>query len=436
MPRSLFGRLAAMLVGLVMVSQLFTLGLLHYNWRHQMAQQISEEVIDALADLESTLANMNADERALYLDAYNRPFSINLLPRTAARPPINHQPLDGDLDALLIHLKADGLAFNDVRFQLLPKPLLWLQINMLNEPHWLVIPIGSPQPQLRTTLSLAVLGFSAIAVVAAFFFAWYLNRPLKQLISAARQLTQGEHPAPLPEGKMRETRSLAKTFNSMTQALQQAETDRRVMLAGISHDVRTPLTRLRLGVEMMQDNSLREGMLTDIDDIDRIVRQFRDFIAGEPEEQAQVCDLNELLRDTQDRYQRQGLMLQIQPAVDIPLVKVHPLAIQRLLTNLIDNARLYGAPPIEITIKQIDARLILQVRDHGQGIPSHMILTLMQPFTRLDPARRADGGSGLGLAIVRRIADAHRAELQVSNHPAGGLLVSIAFPIATQAQNA
>ncbi|WP_137938665.1 ATP-binding protein [Chitinivorax sp. B] len=436
MPRSLFGRLALMLVGLVVASQLFTLALLNYNWRHLMAEQVSEEVMDALADLESSLANMTLDERALYLDAYNRPFSINLLPTIAARPPADSHPLPGDLNALVARLRTDGLVFSDQRYTVQPKPLLWLQISMLNEPHWLIIPLGRPQPGLRTTLSLAVVGFSALALIAAFFFAWYLNRPLKRLISAARQLALGQHPAPLPEGGMRETRSLALTFNSMTTALQQAETDRRVMLAGISHDVRTPLTRLRLGVEMMSDDSLRDGMLTDIDDIERIVRQFRDFIAGEPEEPAQHCDLNELLRETRDRYQRQGLSLATELAPDAPWIKVHPLAIQRMLTNLIDNARLYGSPPIELSSHVEGGRLILRLRDHGPGVPAELIPTLLQPFTRLDPARRADGGSGLGLAIVKRIVEAHGANLKVSNHSAGGLLITVAFPIAPSAQNA
>lgn len=427
LPRTLFGRLALLVVGLVIVSQVFTLGLLGYSRAQLVARQLSEQAIDALAELESALDQASADERAVYLDLYNRPYSINLLPIATAHPPVQTPDEDHFASFLAERLVADHVSFTDARFQNTPKRVLWIKVSMLGDWYWLTVPLGEDGGQLRWTFLTAVLGFGAVALAGAFVFAWYLNRPLKRLAEAARQLAQGKYPERLSERGVKETRTLAQSFNRMSTALEQAEDDRRIMLAGISHDVRTPLTRLRLGVEMMSDDSLRDGMLTDLGDIERIVRQFRDFIGGEPEEAVDATDLNVLVTDVCQRYRREGVPIDTHLAGELPLLSARPLSMQRLLSNLIDNARRYGAPPLELSTGQADGRVWLAVRDHGPGVPKDAISQLTQPFVRLDPARQADGGSGLGLAIVKRIVDVHGATLWLHNHAEGGFEARITF---------
>jgi two-component system osmolarity sensor histidine kinase EnvZ len=298
---------------------------------------------------------------------------------------------------------------------------------MVGERYWLVIPLGSTEPPMGSTTLLLSATFSLLALAAAFAFTWLINRPLQRLTRSAATVAAGKHPEPLPEDGPRELHTLAASFNHMTGALQQAEQERRIMLAGISHDVRTPLTRLRLGVEMMQDESLRAGMLTDTEDIERIVRQFHDFIAGEPDEPASPQQLNRLILAMVERYQRDGLEIATELADDLAPLTLKPLALQRVLGNLIDNARRYGQPPIVIRSLQQADTVCLQVIDHGAGIAAADIERMQQPFTRGDAARQADGGSGLGLAIVRRICQRNAIALNYSRPQHGGLCVELSL---------
>ena len=425
LPRSLFGRLALLLMSLMLVSQLFTLGLLRFSHQQIEAQQLAEQVIDTLAELETALQGFAPDERVAFLALRHRPYSINLEPAAEVMPPSASPWQHPHAERVLQSLAGFGMVVDAARLQTKPKQQIWLPIRMLGEPYWLVIPLGTPPPRMGSTLLLLIGGFSLLALAAAFIFTWLINRPLQQLTRAAGTLAAGRHPEPLPEQGVREIHTLASGFNQMTHALKQAEDERRVMLAGISHDVRTPLTRLRLGVEMMQDDSLRDGMLTDLDDIERIVRQFRDFVAGEPDEPQEPLLLNELILSMAERYRRDGLDIATRLATDLPAVAARPLALQRVLGNLIDNARRYGRPPVELLTRRQNDRVELTVTDHGDGIDESEIDHLQQPFTRGDAARQADGGSGLGLAIVRRICEHDGIGLSFSRPPAGGLAVTL-----------
>ncbi len=374
-------------------------------------------MIDTLAELETALQGFAPDERVAFLALRHRPYSINLEPAAEVMPPNASPWQHPHAERVLQSLASFGMVVQSARLQIQPKQQIWLPIRMLGEPYWLVIPLGTPPPRMGRTLLLLIGGFSLLALAAAFIFTWLINRPLQQLTRAAGTLAAGRHPEPLPEQGVREIHTLASGFNQMTHALKQAEDERRVMLAGISHDVRTPLTRLRLGVEMMSDDSLRDGMLTDIADIEHIVQQFRDFIAGDPDEAANQIELNELLQAIAERYQRDGL------------------ALQRVLGNLIDNARRYGRPPIIISTRIQGQQLLIAIDDHGDGIPADQIEQLQRPFTRGDAARQADGGSGLGLAIVRRICERDGIKVAFGSNQQGGLRVELTLHLPAGKKN-
>ncbi|MFO1379174.1 MAG: ATP-binding protein [Chitinivorax sp.] len=427
LPRSLFGRLALLLISLTLACQLFTLGMLRYSHQRLESRQLAEQVIDTLAELESALQGFSADERVAFLTLRNRPYSINLQPLDEVMPPAPGTELSPAAERLIDRLHEYGIHVVDARMQIQPKQQLWLPIRMVGERYWLVIPLGSTEPPMGSTTLLLSATFSLLALAAAFAFTWLINRPLQRLTRSAATVAAGKHPEPLPEDGPRELHTLAASFNHMTGALQQAEQERRIMLAGISHDVRTPLTRLRLGVEMMQDESLRAGMLTDTEDIERIVRQFHDFIAGEPDEPASPQQLNRLILAMVERYQRDGLEIATELADDLAPLTLKPLALQRVLGNLIDNARRYGQPPIVIRSLQQADTVCLQVIDHGAGIAAADIERMQQPFTRGDAARQADGGSGLGLAIVRRICQRNAIALNYSRPQHGGLCVELSL---------
>jgi two-component system osmolarity sensor histidine kinase EnvZ len=222
---------------------------------------------------------------------------------------------------------------------------------------------------------------------------------------------------------------LGHTFNQMLHDLNLNEEERSTMLAGLSHDLRTPLTRLRLGVEMMQDDSLRDGMGQDLDDMEHMVQQFIDYIRSEREETQKSVSLNEIIHAICDRYSRRQVTISTSLDPSLPLQQLKPIATERMLSNLLDNAIRYAKPPFEIKTQRIGNEVILTISDHGPGIPEQSKEELLKPFVRLDKARLADGGSGLGLSIVERTVKQHHATLSLNNRTEGGLAVEIRYPL-------
>lgn len=399
-----------------------------YHRQSLIGAEISERANDLLTDLGDTLEGLSLDEQRRWILATARPYTMHVVPLDSAE----HPPEDSRSTllgrAIASRLRERIVSATEVREEGGSNPKLWVHVDVLNEPYWLVIPLtrlrANPTWEFALSASLLV----CAVLVAAAVFAWRINQPLRQLRLAAARLGRGEKPEPLPETGPLEVRELSASFNRMLGDLDINARERSVMLAGISHDLRTPLARLRLGVAMMYDTSLQGGMEQDVEDIERILQQFIDFARGDEGEAVCDIDLITLARGIAERYARTGVRLALDFADDLPLIAGRPLALSRALTNLIDNAKRYGAEPVTLLLSASENEISLSVRDHGKGIPPEKIAEALKPFHRLDSARRADGGSGLGLAIVERIVRLHSGHLTLSNCADGGLNASIRLP--------
>ncbi|MGA7986528.1 MAG: ATP-binding protein, partial [Burkholderiales bacterium] len=222
----------------------------------------------------------------------------------------------------------------------------------------------------------------------------------------------------------RELRTVADAFNRMTRDLASMERERAMVLAGISHDLRTPLARLRLGLEILGgERATAEGMATDIDEIDAVIGQFLDFARGEHEGQA-VRDLDALAAEVVEGYVRRGKQVSLERG-NVPPLRFAQMALRRALANLIDNALRYAGEPVLVRTRRERGATLIEVLDRGPGIPAAEAERLKQPFTRLDSSRGGVGGSGLGLAIVERVARAHGGRLDLLPRDGGGLLVRL-----------
>jgi len=212
--------------------------------------------------------------------------------------------------------------------------------------------------------------------------------------------------------------------------------DRTAMVGAISHDLRTPLARLRLGVEMSaRDEALRSGMVADLEEMDRIIGQFLDFARDDATAALEVGDLNRVICSTVDRYARLGKDVRFHAGA-LPPMPLRPTALSRLASNLIDNALAYGAPPVEVATSTRGGQAVIDVADRGPGVPSAEVERLKQPFTRADASRtRSDGaaGAGLGLAIVDRIARLHGGTFDLLAREGGGTLARVALPLPSAA---
>ena len=298
--------------------------------------------------------------------------------------------------------------------------------------YWLRIPLSSFDETRVSPLVFYLVLIGVLSVVGGALFANWLNRPLKELDVAARRVARGEFPQPVRERGASEIIAVTRTFNHMSRGIQQLEQDRSLLMAGISHDLRTPLTRIRLAAEMMPESEdyLAEGIISDVNDMNAIIDQFIEFVRLDQEENTELTDLNELIeavvRSVPDNWQTPvDLALG-----SLPSVPVRPVSIKRVLMNLLENAERYGQSQIRVSSGYDAQRELVwfSIEDDGPGIPAEQIETLFQPFMQGDKARGGQG-SGLGLAIIKRIVDRHSGQVQLSNREHGGLCARVTLPI-------
>lgn len=293
---------------------------------------------------------------------------------------------------------------------------------------WLAL----PRERLERKLPLQWLGWGAAVLLLSLAGAWLIvfliTRPLRALETAARKVGAGETPPPLPEHGPQEITAVTAAFNQMSANLRQLEDDRRLLLAGISHDLRTPLTRLRMETELsVAEPEARAGMAADIEEMDRTIGQFLDFArpqdsAGTP---AEPTDLDALLNDIAGRY---GDRVRRPASADFSkLAAARPEALRRAIINLIENALRHAgtAEPVDLTLTQAGNEIVIAIEDRGPGIASGEIERLKLPFTRGETARTGASGAGLGLAIVERIVRAQHGRLELLPRDGGGLSAQI-----------
>jgi two-component system osmolarity sensor histidine kinase EnvZ len=256
---------------------------------------------------------------------------------------------------------------------------------------------------------------------------------LHALPHAALEIGRGRTPPPIEESGPDEIATLARAFNQMNTDLARLDSDRALILAGVSHDLRTPLARLRMGIEMIApadaDRATRDGMVADVEEMDQTIGQFLDFARETGGEAPQETDLAALLDDLAAQYARRGVTIETDLAA-LPPLRIRPKALRRAVANLIDNARNHARheQPVRLALQRDKDDICIDVCDRGPGIPSEEVERLKKPFTRLESARSNTSGAGLGLAIVERIARSHGGSLHLLPREGGGLVARISLP--------
>ena len=302
----------------------------------------------------------------------------------------------------------------------------WVSFFIEEDEYWVML----PRERVERQLALQWAGWGAfvlfMALAAAYIIVFRLRRPLAELTGAAREIGRGHIPAPIEESGPEEIETVARAFNQMTRDLARLDEDRALILAGVSHDLRTPLARLRLGIEMSgTDETLRHGMAADIEEMDRIITQFLDFARAAAGEPLKPVDLGEMARDIAQHYRDTGHVIETE--IDpVPTIEVRVMAIRRSISNLLDNAYRYGQKEVCLRVRAQDkTNILIEVLDRGPGIPVDEVERMKQPFTRMENARTNAGSSGLGLAIVERIARMHGGRFDLLPREGGGLIARI-----------
>lgn len=306
-----------------------------------------------------------------------------------------------------------------------------LQISVqLGDGSWLSsISVLQPSNQRvwRWLIPMAASGVLVLIVVASVVH--WITKPLGKLAHAAERIGRGEDVQRLTAEGPVEIRETMTAFNSMQQRLTQFVSDRTQMLAAVGHDMRTPLTSLRLRVEMVDDDELRLPMVRIIDEMRQMIEATLDFARDDAHaEEARSVDLVALLEAIADDFAANGPEIAVHGPDQLP-VRCHPLRLKRAITNLLENAIRYGGGA-QIGVSLVEDSVVITIDDNGPGIPESELTAVFEPFVRLDNSRSAEmGGVGLGLATARSIVKSHGGDLILLNRPGGGLRAQITLPV-------
>ena len=315
---------------------------------------------------------------------------------------------------------------------------LWIGFTIDGDPYWLLTDPSRIGPVAGTTWLIWLGTAALLSLTGAALIARLINRPLKKLSFAASRVREGDFNASqLNEAvATSEIRQVNIGFNRMAQRLSKIEQDRALMLAGISHDLRTPLARLRLETEMSVDDAqAREHMAADIDQVNAIIDKFLDYARPDHMEPARV-NLNEVVEAA---IFSMGHPADVHVKCVIPentMVMGDAVELHRVFSNLLENAQRYGKDPvtavvrIDIAAKVKDDSVLIKLRDHGKGVAPEMLDSLTQPFFRGDVSRTSATGTGLGLSIVERSIARMKGRFALANSSTGGLSAHIKLPRA------
>ncbi|OGA80745.1 MAG: two-component sensor histidine kinase [Burkholderiales bacterium GWA2_64_37] len=441
-PRSLLGRNLLLMAVLIVLGQLVAAVLVRQMIFKPRVAQVADGVARNVTALRAGLQALPPAQRVAFVEAFNRQAAQATppaLPESAAR-----RGLLSPLERQFVQAVSRRLGAGDAETQ--PPQPVWrrdstgvLSLRVVHEgaegaeSYWLNLPSVFPTREFTGAWLAATLASMLLALLGAWWLQRHINRPLVQVVGAAQQLAHGQSPATLPDDGPEEIATVARSFNQMAQSLAAADHERALMLAGVSHDLRTPLTKLRLGVEIagpQVDAPLAASMARSIDEMDGIVGQFLQFARSGEAEAPTTASLNDLAQAVAEAQADHGraLVLELGALPDVP---VRPQALRRALDNLVENAWRHGAPPVVLRTGADATQVWLEVQDQGPGITAEEIDRMRQPFARGGGTARAGApGAGLGLAIAERVARAQGGGLELHSAPGQGLRARLVLPLA------
>ena len=424
---TLFARAFLLIALLIVTAVLASFEIYRVYEREPRSRELAQQTVSSVNLTRAALVNADPVLRRQLLIEMNEAEGLRVYPVTASE---KTEPLPDDPLLERVVEKVRLSLGEDTRFAYSHEGEegFWVSFYIDEDEFWVML----PRERFEPVFGMQWIGWLAAVLVLALVGAWFIAsniaRPLAAMRHAALRLGRGQRHEPLPETGAHELRTVAAAFNRMASDLQSLERDRAMVLAGISHDLRTPLSRLRLALEMSaapdeETRASRSAMISDIDEIDATIGQFLDFARG-TDEQKQEHDIVEVLTDLTEHYARIGK--------DVRLIthRVKPfrfarMAVRRAVTNLVDNALRYAGEPVEIEVLARNPAVAVEVRDQGPGIPPNEVERLKRPFTRLDDSRAGAGGAGLGLAIVERTAQSHGGSLELAPRSPHGLIARL-----------
>jgi len=450
---SLRGQLVVLIIGALLLAQAISLWLFVDERGLAVRAALGSEAAGRAANVARLIEEAPPELQASILRAADSPlvrFSVTELPEVdhlehqdggsvearmrALLGPQDGRPIrielheaEGSLTPMS-HIKADA---STMHLQTMQGALSTLEMTVsvgLQDGRWLNIDTRFNRPPLQwpviSTLSFGITA-AALLIVTIWFLLSRLTGPLRRVASAAERFGKGEATEALPARGPREVRDLTVAFNDMQDRLTRHLADRTRVLAALGHDLRSPLTALRVHAELVDEDDIRGSMISSIVEMQEMVDQTLAFARGMARSEAvQTLDVRAFLEKLRQDMAGDFEMHDI-PALQ---VRLRPNAIRRALRNLVENAERYGGRAV-VTVQVEGDTLAIEVLDDGPGIPVESLERVFEPFFRLEESRsRNTGGTGLGLSIARTIARAHGGDIILKNRPEGGLKAALILP--------
>lgn len=346
------------------------------------------------------------------------------------------EPTDLSLPQVVIALR-DEFGADALRFTEEPEPAVWVRMP---SDWWLMLPFSRyASPPVPWPIVFATFAAVTLMGILVGFYMFRLAQPLRALSEAAATYRIGQRPA-LPLAGPEEIRAVTRQFNAMAERLERDDFERRTMLAGLPHDLRAPLSRARLRLELMDDtpDSPKPGLQKDLAEVGRIADQFVAYLRGLDHDSSGFTKvaLHELVRDRGLVWRESGHDVTIERA-DVFQREADADALMRAVDNLIGNAFAHGGAPVTIAgmavVEGGATGYRIVIADHGPGIPAERRAEALKPFTRLDAARGASGHCGLGLAVAQSVAQLHGGRIELDEADGGGLAAAIVLPAPKRA---
>ncbi|CAM3745740.1 ATP-binding protein [Bordetella sputigena] len=434
----LFGRTFLLLATLMLVSLGAWLQVFFSMELGPRANQMAQRVITAVNITRTALVYSQADERSKLLLDLATNEGIQVYPRelTDFAEPL---PNDDYWQRVADHIRSRFGPETQIAWGVNQVPGFWVSFQIDHDLYWLVF----EREQIGLTGGIEWLGWGATALllslVGAAVSVGFVNRPLSRLARAAQVLSRGETPAPLPENGPLEIRDLNASFNRMAKDIRQTEADRELMLAGISHDLRTPLARMRLEIEMSGvSEDARQAIDDDLAQIDHSIGQLMEYARPAGTLPQMATDVSNVLGELLDRERSHTASTggEIEAFITPGLrARITALDLKRIVSNLLENARRYGRSGdgqahLYMGVQSEGNIIAIEVSDRGPGIAADDVDRLLRPFSRGEAARTGVSGAGLGLAIVERLLKHVGGTLKMLPRPGGGLTARIELPKA------
>lgn len=439
LPRSLFARTAWLVLLIILISQALSWLVFRFGPSEAKESIFSPLVIGQVRASALMLSVTPPDKKAAVAEQLSGKDGIRLIALDAETVRTLRKPTHPYFVVMAETIEAEP-GFDDSVFASPVYPYgLLIKLPLPDGIYWAEFANRNPKnfnmfhPKFLIWIGVLI----AIALLSALFIAWRINKPLHRLFQAAQAIGQRQLPPHVEERGPREIQVLNRAFNDMAKDLQQLDNDRHLMLAGISHDLRSPLARMRLAIELLSeqvDQDLRRRLIQDLHNIDNIINQFMHYVQGAEADILQTTDINQVVTEALAVFATSHITIETHLLV-LPKVLADPTAIKRVVLNLIDNAIKYAGVGLELQTSCNGSMVCVCMLDRGPGIAEADIHRMRQPFSRLDESRLEISGSGLGLAIIERIAKIHHGHFRIINRTGGGLEVRFEIPVALVGTN-